>query len=59
MKELSPYVLKTLDFLKGSGLDPEEAAGVSAAVLYSISKDGGAAHKMVDFIDHLAAQEDE
>ena len=52
-------MLKTLDFLKGSGLDPEEAAGVSAAVLYSISKDVGAAHKMVDFIDHLAAQEDE
>ena len=59
MKELSPYVLKTLDFLKGSGLDPEEAAGVSAAVLYAISKDVGAAHKMVDFIDHLSAQEDE
>ena len=59
MKELSPYVWKTLDFLKGSGLDPEEAAGVSAAVLYAISKDVAAAHKMVDFIDHLAAQEDE
>ena len=59
MKELSPYVWKSLDFLKGAGLDPEEAAGGSAAVLYAISKDVGAAHKMVDFIDHLAAQEDE
>ena len=59
MMDLSPYVLKTLDFLEGSGLDPEDAAGVSAAVLYSLSKDVGTAHKMVDFIEHLAAQEDE
>ena len=59
MKELSPYVWKTLGFLEGSGLDPEEAAGVSAAVLCALSNDVGAAHKMVDFIDHLSAQEDE
>ncbi len=59
MMDLSPYAEKTLNFLEGSGLNPENAAMVSAAVLCALSNDVGTAHKMVDFIEHLAAQEDE
>ena len=56
MLDISPHAEKTLDFLEGSGLNPEDAAMVCAAVLCAFSKDVGTAHKMVDFIDHLSAR---
>ena len=52
--DLSKHAEETLDFLKNSGLNPEQAGLVSAVVLCGLVEKIETAHKMVDFIDYKA-----